>query len=104
MHIAVTTYYLLMRGPQREPCAGKFYNVNIFLHPFNFSAPEFFIREGQSGRDEGFGKFVGFWRLPALGMGDGLGFNISDADWERARTEIVDTPIAPSANTAQLGL
>ena len=76
--------------------------MNIFLHPFNFSAPEFFIREGPAGRDEGYGKFVGFWRLPALGEGDGRGFNISNADWQRAQLAMVETPVAPLPQDGRL--
>ena len=65
---------------------GGMYFVNIFLHPFNFSRPEFFIREGHKEKDQ---KVIGLWKLPALGLGDGQYFNIPDELYVKAETEVV---------------
>lgn len=73
---------------------GDWYAVNLFLPPFNFSAPLYWTREGEHGRD-GASKFVGVWKLPALSKGDGKGFMPSAADWERAADAIVD--VAPGS-------
>ena len=67
--------------------SGSMYEVNIFLHPFNFSKPEFFIREGPQGMDPQ-GKLVGVWKLPALGLGDGKFFDIQ-AQMANASSTIV---------------
>lgn len=66
--------------------AGGMYFVNIFLHPFNFSKPEFFIREGGKQLDQ---KTLGLWKLPALGLGDGQYFHIPEESFVKAETEII---------------
>jgi hypothetical protein len=70
---------------------GGMYRVNIFLHPFNFSRPEFWIREGEHGSDPE-GKMVGLFKLPALGMGGGQMFELSAADLETAKNNIIQVP------------
>ena len=79
-----------------QPPGGMYY-VNIFLHPFNFSKPEFFIREGHSppgfAEDE---KFIGLWRLPALGLGDGQYFNMPQESYDKADTSVVQTKDMPA--------
>ena len=74
-----------------QPPGGMYY-VNVFLHPFNFSKPEFFIREGHvpAGflEDE---KFIGVWKLPALGLGDGQYFNMPQETYTKADTSLVYT-------------
>lgn len=66
---------------------GGMYFVNIFLHPFNFSKPEFFIRDGATWDN----KTIGVWKLPALGLGDGSFFDISEHDWALATDNLVYT-------------
>ena len=68
------------------PGPGGMYYVNIFLHPFNFSMPDYFIREGGVQADN---KTIGLWKLPALGMGDGKFFDIPAEAYVKAETELV---------------
>lgn len=72
---------------------GGMYAVNIFLHPFNFSKPEFFIREGGVQEDR---KTLGLWKLPALGLGDGQYFDIPDEFYVKAETEVVQVGDLPA--------
>ncbi|KAI9328595.1 hypothetical protein DFJ73DRAFT_116535 [Zopfochytrium polystomum] len=65
--------------------AGGWYPVDVFLHPFNFSRPLFWIEDGSMGDL----KMVGVWELPALGMGDGTRFRISALDWKKGESEVV---------------
>jgi hypothetical protein len=74
-----------MTHNSNQPPGGMYY-VNIFVHPFNFSKPEYFIREGNNEADN---KTLGVWKLPALGLGDGQYFNIPDEYWLKAGSEIV---------------
>jgi hypothetical protein len=69
---------------------GGMYLVDVFLHPFNFSMPDYWIREGKNGEDPD-GKTVGVWKLPALGMGNGKRFVPSPDEWSRARKEIISS-------------
>ena len=82
--------------------SGSHYEVNVFLPPFNFSAPSYWIREGPEGGDPQ-GKFVGLWELPALGEGDGLGFNPSAEDWTKAAGQIVDVPAGAVSGAVSVG-
>lgn len=76
----------IMTHNSNQP-AGGMYFVNIFLHPFNFSKPEYFIREGGDQPDQ---KTLGLWRLPALGLGDGQYFDMPEESWLKAENEIVN--------------
>lgn len=64
---------------------GGMYNVNVFLHPFNFTVPEFFIRDGDIEN-----KTLGVWKLPALGLGDGKFFELSEHIWEEFQHRVID--------------
>jgi hypothetical protein len=81
-----------------QPPGGMYY-VNIFLHPFNFTKPEFFIREGGNQVDQ---KTIGLWKLPALGLGDGQYFDIPSESWVKAESELVqvkDMPVQDITST-----
>jgi hypothetical protein len=66
------------------------YYVNIFLHPFNFSKPDYFFQEGGKHNPQPEDrKVIGLWKLPALGLGDGQYFNIPEASWDKAKSELV---------------
>jgi hypothetical protein len=80
-------------GHNRNQPPGGMYHVNIFLHPFNFTKPEYFIREGGGQQD---GKTLGLWKLPALGLGDGRYFNIPEETWTKAASEIIQVNEMPS--------
>lgn len=73
---------------------GGMYPVNVFLHPFNFSKPEFFIREGVNQPDQ---KTLGLFKLPVIGMGDGQPFVIPDELYVKAEHEIVFLKDFPTA-------
>ncbi|KAI9365396.1 hypothetical protein DFJ73DRAFT_262857 [Zopfochytrium polystomum] len=69
----------------RNISPGDWYPVDIFLHPFNFSRPLFWMADGNLGDM----KAVGVFRLPALGMGDGTRMDVSDDEWNKANHEIM---------------
>lgn len=91
---AVMAAFVALRPYQLtgDRLAGGYYPVNVFLTPFNFSRPEFIIREGiyEGSTWASQRKVIGLFKLPALLMGDGRGFEISEADWERAGSKVVD--------------
>ena len=67
---------------------GDWYPIDVFLHPFNFSKPIAWIREGVDGVDRA-NKAVAVWKLPVLGLGKGERFSPKESDWEAAKKEIV---------------
>ncbi|KAI8905592.1 hypothetical protein EDD86DRAFT_249164 [Gorgonomyces haynaldii] len=81
----------------RNIMPGDFYEVDIFLHPFNFSKPLFWISEHESashGVETESRKRVGVFKLPALGMGDGLQFEMDQKTVDRSRSEMIDKAFA----------
>ena len=71
----------------RDIEAGRFYPNNMMLPPFNFPKPLYYILDMHDGyfdrEDDGMGiKLAAVWQLPAVGMGDGTGF---DVDFEKAK-------------------
>ncbi|KAJ3034744.1 hypothetical protein HDV00_004722 [Rhizophlyctis rosea] len=65
---------------------GGWYLVDLMRPPFNFSKPLAFIREGVLGKDRE-GKTMAVWKLPALGLGDGM--PLVNQVPERAEREVV---------------
>lgn len=88
-----------MTHNENQPPGGMYY-VNIFLHPFNFSKPEFFIKEGgeynPQPEDQ---KTIGVWKLPALGLGDGQFFDISEETWRMADDQLIKVADMPAQTT-----
>lgn len=72
-------------GYNKHQPPGGMYDVNIFLHPFKFSTPEFFIKDG----DSVYNKTLGVWKLPALGLGDGKFFEMSEEIWEEHHHRVI---------------
>ena len=68
--------------------SGDYFPVNLFRHPFNFSKPLLYIREGQNGETSA-KKVVGLFQLPALGEGLGQDLDISESAWLAASKRIV---------------